>query len=68
MPFHQVLQTPHLKELGLILHQIANDVDVTLDLAMDLLCVFLHTEGITCPRHPEVLLVIVKLTDDTYLV
>ena len=48
--------------------ELAKDLGAALDLAMDLFCILLHSEGTTCPRLSEVLPVIVVLADDTHLV
>merc|ERR1719329_1297739 len=68
MLLHQVLKTTLLKELRLVLLQVADDLGATLDLTVDHLSVLLHCEGTTCGRFPDVLLIVVVLADNSHLV
>merc|ERR1719329_1955320 len=68
MLLHQVLKTTLLKELRLILLQVADDLGATLDLTVDHLSVLLHCEGTTSSGFPDVLLIVVVLADNSHLV
>merc|ERR1719329_145077 len=68
MLLHQILKTTLLKELRLVLLQVADDLGATLDLTVDHLRILLHCEGTTGSRFPDVLLIVVVLADNSHLV
>ena len=64
----QILQSMVSQELGSVLLQVANDFRSSLDLSVDNLCVFLHSETTTSRRLQDVLIIIVVLAGHTDLV
>mmetsp|Transcript_116081 Transcript_116081/g.189075 ORF Transcript_116081/g.189075 Transcript_116081/m.189075 type:complete len:227 (+) Transcript_116081:88-768(+) len=64
----QVLEAALLKELRLVLLEVANHFGSTFHLTVHHLCILLNSEGTTSSRLPDVLLIIVVLADDAHLV
>mmetsp|Transcript_89791 Transcript_89791/g.155444 ORF Transcript_89791/g.155444 Transcript_89791/m.155444 type:complete len:227 (+) Transcript_89791:1489-2169(+) len=64
----QILEAALLEELRLVLLEVANHFGSTFHLTVHHLCIFLHSEGTTSSRLPDVLLIVIVLADDTHLV